>query len=39
LRNEFAAAAASGKGADEVTEWVRSMDRSLFDSQKFLKGE
>jgi 3'-5' exoribonuclease len=39
LRNEFAAAAAAGKGADEVTEWVRSMDRSLFDSQKFLKGE
>jgi 3'-5' exoribonuclease len=39
LRNEFAAAAASGKGPDEVTEWVRSMDRSLFDSQKFLKGE
>ena len=39
LRNEFAAAEAGGKGADEVTEWVRSMDRSLFDSQKFLKGE
>jgi 3'-5' exoribonuclease len=39
LRNEFAAAAASGKGADEVTEWVRSMDRPLLNSQKFLKGE
>jgi len=39
LRNEFAAAAASGKGSDEVTEWVRSMDRSLFDSKKYLKGE
>jgi 3'-5' exoribonuclease len=39
VRNEFSAAAASGKGADEVTEWVRSMDRSLFDSKKFLKGE
>lgn len=39
LRNEFAAAAASGKGPDEVTDWVRSMDRSLLDSKKFLKGE
>jgi 3'-5' exoribonuclease len=39
VRNEFAAAAASGKGSDEVTEWVRSMDRSLFDTRKYLKGE
>src|SRR5882757_8043070 len=39
LRNEFAAAEAAGKGADEVTDWVRSMDRSLFDSKKYLKGE
>jgi 3'-5' exoribonuclease len=39
LRNEFAAAAASGKGSDEVTEWVRSMDRPLFDSKKYLKEE
>jgi 3'-5' exoribonuclease len=38
LRNEFAAAAASGKSSDEVTEWVRSMDRPLFDSQSYLKG-
>jgi 3'-5' exoribonuclease len=37
LRNEFAASAASGKGADEVTDWVRSMDRSLFDTKKYLK--
>lgn len=37
MRNEFAASAASGKGPDEVTEWVRSMDRSLFDSKKYLK--
>ena len=36
VRNEFAAAAASGKGADEVTEWVRSMDRPLFNSRKYL---
>jgi 3'-5' exoribonuclease len=39
LRNEFAAANAIGKGPDEVTEWVRSMERPLFDSKKYLKGE
>ena len=39
LRNEFAAAEAVGKGPDEVTEWVRSMDRALLDSKKFLKGD
>lgn len=38
LRNEFAAAAASGKSSDEVTEWVRSMDRPLLDSRGYLKG-
>src|ERR1700722_20266788 len=37
LRNEFAASQASGKGPDEVTEWVRSMDRTLFDTKKYLK--
>jgi 3'-5' exoribonuclease len=37
VRNEFAAAEAAGKGSDEVTEWVRSMDRPLLNSQKFLK--
>ena len=39
VRNEFAAAEAVGKGFDEVTDWVRSMDRPLFNSRKFLKGE
>jgi 3'-5' exoribonuclease len=39
LRNEFAVAEAAGKGSDEVTEWVRSMERPLFDSKKYLKGE
>jgi 3'-5' exoribonuclease len=39
LRNEFVAAQALGKGADEVTEWVRSMERALFDSKKYLKDE
>ena len=37
VRNEFAAAEAMGRGPDEVTEWVRSMERSLFDSMKYLK--
>jgi 3'-5' exoribonuclease len=36
LRNEFASAAASGRPASEPTEWVRSMDRSLFNSQAWL---
>jgi 3'-5' exoribonuclease len=39
LRNEFAAAEALGKGTDEVTEWVRSMDRALFNSKKYLEEE
>ena len=39
VRNEFAAAEAMGKGPDEVTEWVRSMERPLFDSKKYLKDE
>lgn len=41
MRGEFAGARESGKGAEEMTEWVRSMDRPLFDSRRFLeaKGE
>ena len=39
VRNEFAAAEVAGRDPDEVTEWVRSMDRSLFNSKKYLKGE
>ncbi len=39
MRNEFAAAEAMGKESDEVTEWVRSMERPLFDSKKYLKEE
>ena len=38
LRTEFAAARAAAKSADEVTEWVRSMERPLFDSQAYLGG-
>ena len=39
LRNEFASAAASGRPASEPTEWVRSMDRPLFNSQAWLATE
>jgi 3'-5' exoribonuclease len=36
LRNEFASAAASGRPPTETTDWVRSMDRALFNSQAWL---
>ncbi len=36
LRNEFAGAQAAGRGPGELTEWVRSMDRPLFNSQAWL---
>jgi len=39
LRREFAAAESSGKRADETTEWVRSMDRPLFNSARWLAEE
>jgi 3'-5' exoribonuclease len=39
MRNEFAEASSSGKSGGEVTEWVRSMDRSLLNTQRFLKDE
>jgi 3'-5' exoribonuclease len=39
VRNEFAASEAAGKEPGEVTEWVRSMDRALFNSKKFLGEE
>jgi 3'-5' exoribonuclease len=37
MRNEFAAAVASGKGAEEVTDWVRSMDRPVFNTRAYLQ--
>jgi 3'-5' exoribonuclease len=37
MRNEFAAASSSGKASDEMTDWVRSMDRPLLDSRAYLK--
>jgi 3'-5' exoribonuclease len=37
LRNEFATAKAAGRSAAEPTEWVRSMERPLFNSQAWLE--
>ncbi|WP_263368607.1 3'-5' exoribonuclease YhaM family protein [Edaphobacter bradus] len=37
LRNAFDAATEQGKGPTEVTDWVRSMERPLFNSQAYLK--
>jgi len=39
LRNEFAAAKAAGRSVAEPTEWVRSMERPLFNSQAWLDSE
>jgi 3'-5' exoribonuclease len=36
LRNEFASAQSAGRSPSETTEWVRSMDRALFNSQAWL---
>jgi 3'-5' exoribonuclease len=36
LRNEFASAQSSGRAPTETTDWVRSMDRALFNSQAWL---
>jgi 3'-5' exoribonuclease len=36
LRNEFASATAAGRSPAETTDWVRSMDRNLFNSQAWL---
>ena len=37
MRREFAGAESAGKRPDETTEWVRSMDRTLFDSARWLR--
>ena len=39
LRNEFAAAKSAGKSSGDVTDWVRSMERPLFNSQAYLGAE
>ncbi len=37
MRAEFAAGIAAGRAPDQVSEWVRSMDRALFDSRRYLE--
>jgi 3'-5' exoribonuclease len=37
MRNEFTRNVAAGRGADEVTEWVRSMERPLLNTAAFLE--
>ena len=37
MRREFASAESAGKSPGETTEWVRSMDRPLFNSQRWLE--
>jgi 3'-5' exoribonuclease len=39
MRTEFASARDSGKRPDEATEWVRSMERPLFDSRRYLEAQ
>ena len=39
MRREFAAAESAGKQPGELTEWVRSMDRPLLNSQRWLAEE
>ncbi len=39
MRREFAGAENAGKKANETTEWVRSMERNLFDSGRWLGEE
>lgn len=36
-RGEFASAVAAGRSAQQPTEWVRSMERNLFDSGRYLE--
>ena len=37
LRSEFAAGIAASRAPDQPTDWVRSMDRALFDSRRYLE--
>lgn len=39
MRAEFASARDGGKRVDETTEWVRSMERPLFDSGRYLAAQ
>ncbi|HEX5235320.1 MAG TPA: HD domain-containing protein [Silvibacterium sp.] len=37
MRNEFARNVAAGRGADQVTDWVRSMERPVLNTAAFLE--
>ena len=37
MRSEFSGAAQAGRPSDQPTEWVRSMDRALFDSRRYVE--
>lgn len=37
VRNEFAGSIAAGRGPEQMTEWVRSMERNLFNSGRYLE--
>ena len=37
MRGEFAAGSETGRAADQPTDWVRSMERALFDSRRYLE--
>jgi 3'-5' exoribonuclease len=37
MRNEFARAQATGRGPGEMTDWVRSLERPLFNSRAYLQ--
>ena len=39
MQNEFARSVASGRGAGEVTEWIRSMERPLLNTAAYLERE
>jgi 3'-5' exoribonuclease len=39
MRSEFARNVAAGRAADEVTDWVRSMERPLLNTSAFLEKE
>lgn len=39
MRGEFARSLANGRKGNEPTEWVRSMERQLLDTQGYLAGE
>ncbi len=39
MRAEFSKAASNGKGAGEMTDWVRSMERPVLNSLAYLKDE